>query len=842
MADPTNYLMDENGQVEAFSPEETEEALATGYRPAGQSQIDDFKKQEAFKAKYGGTEQAAKAFAEGAAQTLTFGTSTALERAWGAKAADIENREKAHGTAHTLGALTGVAAPLVLSGGASSFTAPSLIAKAGEGAAELLPEGITEGASLASRLGGKALQGVVSAGTEGALYGASHVVHEAALGDPNLTAQNAIEEIGLSGVLGGLVGGGGGILGGLAHEAAGSELAQKLTDWAENFEGNRNIKSAGGIQSDITREAKKIGLDGVNQLGREGGDLGLVGPFSTPAQTLERSEALMESSGKKMGAILDGADSSGAAPKSFEEIMERVKKNVLDEMEDSPFKEGAAKKIQESLAKYEERFAGRGEDAGLSFRDLHGLRKDISDELYGLRGNMDPGVNYYKSGLHDVRSIVSDEINKGLDSAGIGTKEWKEANREFQVASTYAKFAEKGIGRGVGNNLVSPTELISGIGGMIAGGPAGALLGLGTAAARRYGSGILAAGSKAMRNFIDESAAEGLANKTAELISSERAATATAEEAAGASKLATAFDKLGQRLEPVAAPAKDAARDALQEKAAHKVESEASAEPERVAALSQLAATNKRVNDRVTGLAKAAVSGAKIAKSELTAHAAVTADKMVEEMEHIHQLASNPDMAQEHLSKQTADLAGHAPDTAQAASVTAARAISYLHNKFPAPQKAGPLAPSPKPNQQKLWEYNKTREVLDKPSAILKHATTATLTKEQLRAVASVYPERLAHMQHAVMTELQNSKGSIPYGRRLCLSMLCGQSLDGTSSQQAIASSQLVYALPSQKGPENQTGPGAVRPSQKGFEHLDLAGRAMTGGQGAESRRSQGDA
>ena len=371
------YLLNEDGKVEAVAPEDAQEYLATGYAPAGKQQIDDFKKEEAFHEKFGTLGQQAKTFGEGASQALTLGLSDYLEKGLGVNPEDIKAREEENPGSHMAGTITGVAAPLILTGGASAaaegaegvgllggaakLTAPSLIAKAGELGAEGVTGILGQGSGVASRIAAKAASAGFGSAIEGAAYGLGQVVHESALGDPNLTASHAIEEIGLSALLGGGIGAGTGALGKLIGEGAGSKLGEKLDEWMHRFEGDRNLSAAtGGAngQALIKQEAKKIGLEGVNQIGREGGELGLVGPLTTPEETLSRSHELLESSGKKMGDILDQADASGAAPKSFEETMDRIHSDVLGKMEDSPFKEGAAKKIQETLGAYEEALRG----------------------------------------------------------------------------------------------------------------------------------------------------------------------------------------------------------------------------------------------------------------------------------------------------------------------------------------------------------------------------------------------------------------------------------------------------------------------------------------------------
>jgi hypothetical protein len=873
-----NYFISDTGEVlKSDRPEDAKIAAEMGYLPASPEQIEDYEKTEKFST--GG--QQLKTFGEGLAQSLTLGTSTWAEKQLGVDPKDIAAREEINSGLHLAGSLTGVAVPLVLSGGAaapeigaassstaalaqdavrgaqavSEFSAPSLIAHAGEGAAELAEHYLPEATTALGRVGVQAAKGAASAATEGALYGAGHVVHEAALGDPNLTAQSALEEVGLSALLGGAVGAGGGILSGLTREAAAGPIGKKLEEWAHNFEGNRNLKTAGAIQSDIKREAKKIGLEGVNQLGREGADLGLVGPFSTPAETLERSDALMESAGKKIGDILETADNSGwAKPKPIEPILSRFRSEVMTPLADNPLEAATAKKLEEIVAGEEQRFSstvGRAQE-DISFRDLHQLRKELSDKIYGLRGSADPEANALKSALHDFRSIVSDEIEKGLEKAdlpGAALKDWKVANREYQVAATFNKFAEAGMGRSVGNNMIPLTSVLTGIGGAVMGGPVTATaLGVGGYLAKRYGSSVLAAGARGMRNLIDEAGAESIVNKTAELIASERNAASNAAAdavAAHSSAMARAFDKAAEHLEPLVAPAKDATRHVLHEnveekmaehEAAHPIEHNASSAPEALAALSQLEAAQKRMAKHVDNLAHAVVTG-KVPEHEASAAFAKSTDEFEKQMEEVRALAQNAEAATERVNQLTTDLHEHAPGVAQALALNASRALVHLNQKFPAPPKVAPLAPKLVPSQHDLFRYNKTREALEKPTSILKHAAAGTLMPLQVEAVRTAYPERLQQMQTAVLEKIAEQKGQVPYRQRLMLPILFGRDMDGTASPQAIAANQAVYMLPSQKSGQDSTGPGAVQPSQTGLSKLKLSNQLMTPGQAADTRR-----
>lgn len=723
-------------------------------------------------AQYGTPVQQAVAGLEGAGQGLTFGLSTQLETQLGVDPKDIAGRQKANPKTHIAGTVAGIAAPAIATLGASTpesavaaaaeASAPALASRVGGGVARAVESALPEATSGLGRVGVKAATTAAQGMTEGAMFGAGQVVHEQALGDPNLTAQSALEEIGLSALLGGGLGGAGGVLGGLVKESASLGLGAKLAEWLPEFEGQRNLKAAGAIQSDISSAAKRVSREELNKIGREAGEMGLVDKWSTPARSLEKAEAQMESAGQKMGDVLEGADAVGR-PRPFASLLNRVRREVLAPLQKNPLEAGTAAQLEGMLEGYANLFRSPEAAPGVpalwkpvGFRDLHAIRKQISDKLYGLRGTQDPGATAIKEALHDFRTIVSDEINKGLESSGLGSAEWRAANREYQVAATIQKFAEKGVNRSVGNNLVSPTELLSGLAGIASGSlPMGLILGLGTAAVRRFGSGVLGAGARALR------------------------------------------------------------------------------QAEVVGAVGQLAEANQAVAQKVSRLAASVVGGGRAVAAPRIARNLVP-----ERIQQVQQFAQDPLHATDALAKQTDSLQEHAPQTAQALQVAAARGVAFLASKVPT-QKMTPLGKPREPSQQEAWQFSRYYDAVNKPTSILKHAAAGTLTPMDVEAVKAVHPELFAHMQAAALEKVMAHKGQpLPYRARLMLSMLLGQDLDGTMSRESLQANQAIYGMPSQKSGEDAAGAGggSVRPSQTGLGKLNTANRAMTPGQALSMR------
>lgn len=527
-------LLNSDGVIGEVPDEQAEAALAQGYAPAPPEQAAAFLDARQRRETFGTTGQALLAGGEAAARALTLGGSTFLERAIGVSPESIQAREEVNPLASGLGTVAGIAAPLVLSGGSSALaqggrgalagaaelSAPSLVSRAGRavvGALEgtgaelgvrtpgLLPQATSFGGQLARRAVAEGLGSAV----EGAAYGAGEVVHEAALGNPDLTAQSALGTVGMSALVGGGLGAG---IGGASAAgrglvdrlsgASGTELGGKLAGWLKGVEGERNIKAAGAIQSDLTRVRKQIGRERLNELGVEMGELGLVGVGKTPERTAELAQALKKTTGAEIGDVVAAADSRLPFEKmpQIADFVGKAKVDILDPLASNPLQQEAAGRLAQVLDGYAVKFSG-----GMTLKDLHGIRQQIDEALYGLRGNQDPFATAFKDGLHDLRGIASKELDDGLVRAGVKGDEWKALRRKYEVASRALEFADKGMDRAGGNNMISLTEIMSGLGGGVAGGPlAGVAATAGAALLRRQSSAAIGSLARAARNALGD--------------------------------------------------------------------------------------------------------------------------------------------------------------------------------------------------------------------------------------------------------------------------------------------------------------------------------------------------
>jgi len=515
-------LVNPQGELVRVPEGDYPRAMQQGFKPPSPAQMHEMALQQGAQ----GVGQGLAAFGEGAANAITGGLFTPAEVATGITTRErVEARQKYQPVPHGAGTILGIAAPLIATGGADAplaageagaaeaaeaapgllsraaqYTAPALIAKAGQGTKALV-----EGMGLPGAIG-RIAPTLAAGAVEGAAYAAPDVTEKALLGDPQMTWEHAASELGTGALFGGALGG---ATKGLA-ELIPDSLGEKAADWLGRTAGERNLKAAagpGGRKGIIRRLSKQIGQEDLTKIGQEMGDAGLVGPLSTPEKTYDLAQAYREEAGDEMGRILDAADASPSSkPPSIGDVLGRAREEILQPLADNPLDQAAAKSFGDVLDGYAEKYGkpgSFGKDT-LGFKDLHEIRKQVSAEIYGLRGTADPMANKMKDALHDFRSLLSDHINQGLEDSGLSSDAWKAANRRYQVGSVAQQLSEEGMLGHVGNNFASLTEIMSGLAGAVAhGAVGGGLSAIGMHVAREHSAGAIGwAATAAQRKLL----------------------------------------------------------------------------------------------------------------------------------------------------------------------------------------------------------------------------------------------------------------------------------------------------------------------------------------------------
>lgn len=173
--------------------------------------------------KYSTPTEIAKTGAEGAASGLTFGLSTAAERALFGNEEEINKRREINPIAHGLGEAAGIGLGM-LTGTGEAAVLERAGAYAGEKAAAAL------GTGLVGRIGSSA----VKIAAENALFQAGDEASKMFASDPHQSLETAAANIGMSGLIG--MGTGGAFKGGaeLWNAGPGKKLTKLMTQIAEN--------------------------------------------------------------------------------------------------------------------------------------------------------------------------------------------------------------------------------------------------------------------------------------------------------------------------------------------------------------------------------------------------------------------------------------------------------------------------------------------------------------------------------------------------------------------------------------------------------------------------------
>ncbi len=187
----------------------------------------------------------------------------------------------------------------------------------------------------------------------------------------------------------------------------------------------------------------------------------------------------------------------------------------------------------------------------------------------------------------------------------------------------------------------------------------------------------------------------------------------------------------------------------------------------------------------------------------------------------------------------TAGLEQHAPAVVDAMRQTAGRAISFLASKIPQTSDPGPLARKPEPSGTQIAHFNEYYQAVENPLVIMKQAAEGTLTQESLEAVATVHPALFTQIKQALMSSLSDNKKAkdMPYHKKMMISLLLGQNLDGSLAPQSIQANQMQLEVANQQAQQKeQAFIGRPKPTSKGMREISISERALTAQQATAQR------
>lgn len=214
MPEPTQRLVDPDGQIRDVPESQAAAAYAAKWRPATTEDSARTTTEAANEQDFGGIGGAAKATGYGIARGVSLGLSDLAFRAGGATPEHLRGLEEHNPVPSAVGEGIGTLIP--------SLVAPtSLLGRSPAGATSRIGRAILDSAEHSGVLA-KAGAAAVSAGTEGALYGGGHYLSQVALEDKPLSAEGFFGAVGTGGLFGAPIGGGLSLLGSGLKSAGGA--------------------------------------------------------------------------------------------------------------------------------------------------------------------------------------------------------------------------------------------------------------------------------------------------------------------------------------------------------------------------------------------------------------------------------------------------------------------------------------------------------------------------------------------------------------------------------------------------------------------------------------------
>lgn len=180
------------------------------------------------------------------------------------------------------------------------------------------------------------------------------------------------------------------------------------------------------------------------------------------------------------------------------------------------------------------------------------------------------------------------------------------------------------------------------------------------------------------------------------------------------------------------------------------------------------------------------------------------------------------------------ELSHYTPEHSSAIGETTGRVVQYLQTLKPNTAPLGPLNKPRVPSKTEEANYNRALEIAEQPTIVLNKIKDGTLTMDDINHLRNMYPSLYSNFQNKLNSELLNSvhNGTIlPYKTKLALSMFNGQPLDASMQPMAIMSNQ-GQVMPQQQMPK-------ATPSRA--DKLNkMPGSYMTPQQQRESSKSMG--
>jgi hypothetical protein len=151
-----------------------------------------------------------------------------------------------------------------------------------------------------------------------------------------------------------------------------------------------------------------------------------------------------------------------------------------------------------------------------------------------------------------------------------------------------------------------------------------------------------------------------------------------------------------------------------------------------------------------------------------------------------------PQMRQDARAKMAAKLAplrAADPLLADRMETAAARRVTFLAANMPRRPDLGAIPTGPdrwQPSDLAMRSWARLAAAAEDPSSIADRLAAGTVTPEDAQVMRELYPEMLAEMTQQILEQLPTLRASLPYHRRLAMSILTGVPVDAAMNPRIL--------------------------------------------------------
>jgi len=721
-------------------------------------QVEFIEKNKELTEKFGNSET--RTFVESALSSASFGLSDQAYAALGDdfKEALRERRKRNKGSA-LAGEITGIIAPMLLSGGSSLLAKGAGVA--GKGIATAGKVGLA-----AEKLTTKALTGLIKetgkrkfarevlkksvakgagSAVEGTFYGIGELVEENALGNADFNAENLVAYGGKGALFGGFIGAG---LGGVGKTVSlvvpkikGNKLIGATVEKIDNFKQNMTnptynaMKLAGFADNEIEKllmQQPKMAKNIPEVVGKVMRSEGVGRSLASNSKLLENSRKYLDKVGSKIGKILKSVDDEVTDKSLFPTVSDIAEKQI-DELTllKNKFQRPDGSSLNKEALGYIDRIDSEIES--IWSKNL------LNNKPYTAIQLQDMKMKFHKLGRYDKTGIltVKDDINRIMGKAvrdelvSFANKVDSPLGKQLQtqlgdynsLATFVSKFSKKIGGQ---TNFPRLRDVFFGLG--------------------AYSYGMAPTSAAGIAALTSAFAKSDLKNKLMVLSNIERGNKKVSQ------KIFSSVNKFF----------KEAGKF-----------------------------------DKVPAISASLLIGSPLAKKT---KGDLILGKPKDDREAIKNMSNNLDKMKDSpqfASKVLLDanLQSGAPQTYQQVRAVAGRALVFLDSKLPRKSlNVNPFIKKSYPtSDQEIYKFKKYLQAIQNPMSVLKDLNNGNLSREGIEAIRYVYPIIYSEIQSSVYDVLEKAEGETSYKQRLQLGILMDMPTDLALEPNSIKGLQALY-------------------------------------------------